>query len=461
MVRLEEAVAQVAGKRVLFLGRTRTMSEEDIELFLDRVGAQRAKSMEDEEIGLIVLGRLVNPVEEAWSDAQEKAGIPVVTLEALERWYATHIDAESLLASLTLFPNRERMINLLHNPAIGDDLFCDILKRYDWEGLGPYESDENRDIAGSVVARFYPDIKRNHNIQYSPVGLFLVAAQADNPALLEALTKIPDYEITQRSQDAWMPRSLHEALLSNPALPEPLLLSFLQKDETRLRGLLAAHPSLPEAMQERLVREEDVWVLEGLARNPSLSDAVRETLMQTGPPKVRQSVATHQPFDAKTLQRLVDEKEEEILCALASNERLEKEAFEKLMESGIESVLVALASNEALPVELPERLERTRMPSILRALAGNPSAPKALLERLTRVRDKALYVALAQNPSTPERLLRNFSKIKEKDIQKALAANPATPIEILLAYQTDGELNQILKRNEAFGDYIRQNLGMQ
>ncbi len=457
---MEEALASIAGKRVLFLGKSRTMSEEDIELFLDRVGAERAQSTEQEGIGMIVLGRLVNPVEEAWSDERERAGIPVVTLEALEAWYATHIDAESLIASLTLFPNRERMINLLHNPAIHDDLFCEILKRYDWEGLGPYESDENRDVAGSVVARFYPEIEKNHNIQYSPVGLFLVAAQAEHPALLEALAQVPDYEITQRSRDAWMPRTLHESLLLNPKLPAPLLERFIASADPRKGGFAAAHPALEERMQRKLLESDERRSWEGLARNPALSDAVREALLEKKDAQVRRAVYAEQPLTPGDVEKALEEGDEALLCALAANVRLDGEAYRLLLESGESQVLETLAANEALPLSLYETLEKGRRPEVLRALAANLSLPEAMIERLTRVRDKEVYIALAGNPSTPRRLLLNFSKIREREIHKALASNPATPIEILLSYQTDGELNQILKRNEAFGEYIRQNLGM-
>ena len=78
---------------------------------------------------------------------------------------------------------------------------------------------------------------------------------------------------------------------------------------------------------------------------------------------------------------------------------------------------------------------------------------------MTRIRDKEIFVALASNPSMPENQLQNFSKIRDRDVMAALASNPSTPIEILLGYQTDAELSNILKRNEAFTEYIKRNIG--
>jgi len=456
---LAQIMESVRGKKILFLGQTRTMSEEDIELFLDQVGAQKATDETDEPIALIVQGRLINPHEEAYCDEKEKAGTPVVSLEALEKYYASHIDPDALLGSLKLFANRERIINLLHNHAISDDLFCEILKLYDWEDQGPFESDENRDVAGTLVARFYPDIERNHNIQYSPVGPFLVAAQSDHIHLLEAMALIPDYEITQRSQDVWMPRTLHESLLINPYLPAELLEHFWQSGDLRKQGFVAMHPNLPESKQHELIQAKECWIHEGLARNPNLLKELHQAFLTSDNAMVKYAFLQTQPLSWETIETLVKEGDEKSLEAIGANPHLDEETAMRLIGLGNETLLGALAANPSLTEPVYEAIEATKNVSVLRKLAANPSAPSKLLERLTRIRDKEVYIALASNPSTPQSHLKNFSKIRDLDIRKALASNPSTPIEILLSYQTDADLANILKRNEAFGEYIKQNIG--
>jgi len=456
---LAQIIDSLQGKKILFLGQSRTMSEEDIELFLDQVGAEKAKDETDEPIALIVLGRLINPYEEAYSDEKEKAGVPVITLEELEKYYASYIDPDALLGSLTLFANRERIINLLHNRAISDDLFCDILKLYDWEGQAPFETDENRDVAGTIVARFYPDIERNHNIQYSPVGPFLVAAQCENAKLLEAMVLIPDYEITQRSQDIWMPRTLHESLLINPNLPASLLEQFWQTGDLRKQGFVALHPTLPESRQSELIKSKECWIHEGLAKNPNLSQNLYNKFLNSTNEVVKNAFLQSQPLSLDTIETIVNEGDEKSLEAIGSNPYLDETVAIKLIKSGNETLISSLASNRSLSENAYEAIEATKNVSILRKLAANPSVPSKLLERLTRIRDKDIYAALAANPSTPQTHLRNFSKIRDKDIRISLASNPSTPIEILLSYQTDADLANILKRNEAFGEYIKQNIG--
>ncbi len=456
---LGKIVDSLDGKKVLFVGKTKTMSEEDIELFLEQAGAQKAEDENDAPIGMIVLGRLYNPHEEAMCDAMEREGVPVVDIEKIEAHYAATIDPDSLLGSLTLFRNRERIINLLHNRSIPDELFCEILKLYDWEGKGPFESDENRDVAGTLVARFYPEIERNHNIQYSPLGPFLVAADCADPKLLEAMASIPEYEISQRSIDSWMPRTLHESLLINPSLPASLLQKFAQSDDERKRAFAAMHPGLDPALQRSLAKSESEQILEGLARNPSLVPDLHEKLLESPYSSVRCAFLSHQPLQEEIVEG-IERFDEGSLRAIARNRHLSEEKAIRLLNSGRIEILEELAGNESLPPSIYEEIFAKNDIALNRKLAANSALGEDLLRKLVRVRDKELYAALASNPSMPPRDLQNFSKIRDRQIMAALASNPSTPIDILLGYQTDAELNTILKRNEAFGDYIKRNIGM-
>ncbi len=456
---IEKIVDKLAGKSVLFVGKTKTMSREDIELFLEQSGAVRADDESDESIGMIVFGRLVNPVEEAMCDSMEKKGIPVVSIEELERYYAATIDRDALLGSLTLFRNKERIINLLNNRAIPDRLYCEILKLYDWEGKGPFETDENRDVAGSLVARYYPDINSNHNIQYSPLGPFLVAAQCDDEKLLEAMAMIPDYEISQRSVDVWMPRTLHESLLINPAIPESLLKKYAGSMIERERAFAAMHEKLPTELQHRLYDNGSELVLEALAKNPSLDPSLHERLLKSGIEAVRLSFLKSQPLSDRILDD-IQEYDEDTLRAIGKNRHLSEENALKLIRSGKSSLLESLAENERVSPAVYEALYAKKEMAIYRKLATNEAVGEDILQKLLRIRDKEVYIGLAANPSMPQVHLKNFSKIRDRGIMAALASNPSTPIDILLGYQTDSELNTIVKRNEAFGAYIKHNIGM-
>ena len=450
-------VEGVKGRKILFVGKTKTMSPEDIELFLQQCGAEAATDENDPALGMAVRGRLLNPVEERMCDDLEKSGVAVVGIEGVEAYYAANIEREALLGSLMLFRNRSRIINLLHNSFLDDDLFCDILKLYDWEGRGPFESDENRDVAGAMVARFYPEIERNHNIQYSPVGPFLVAAHSGNEKLLEAISTIPDYEITQRSADRWMPATLHESLLLNPALGGEVLERFCDSKDERKRAFAAMHPALSAKRQRQFAKSGSKQVLEALARNGSLLDELYERVLGSEYGEVRLAFLAHQP-PGRLLERL-DELDEESQRAVGRNVRLDEDSAMKLVKSGLKPLLEEMASNETLTDAVYRELYDLDDLGIRRRLAANRSVCGEILQGMTRIRDKEIFVALASNPSMPENHLRNFSKIRDRDVMAALASNPSTPIEILLGYQTDAELSNILKRNEAFTEYIKRNIG--
>ncbi len=457
---MEEIVPSLRGRKILLFGRNKPISEEDMSLFLESAGASLADDESEDGIALVVKGRLMNPVEESICDDFEKSGIPVVEIEAIESYYASTIDRDMLLGSLKIFRNKERIINLLHNDSIDDNLFCEILKLYDWGGKAPFESDENRDVAGSMVSRFYKDIERNHNIEFSPVGPFLVAAESDKKALLEAIAMIPDYEITQRSGDYWMPATLHEALLVNGNIPTDILENFARSGDERKVAFAAAHPLLSEETQKYLFSKDEKRILEGLAKNPSLSKNLYETLFEKEDSDVRCMVLKYQPLPASIFSQL-HELDDSGKRSVGANIHLDEESAMRLFDAQEEEILKSLASNENLSSSIYEKIESTGDRDLLRILAANPSVEGSILKRLLRIRDKELYRALAANPSTPKEILENFSKIRDKDIAAALASNPSTPIEILLGYQMDAELSNILKRNEAFGDYIKENIGWQ
>ena len=454
---IDSIVEGVKDRKILFVGKTKTMSPEDIELFLQQCGAEAASDENDPALGIIVQGRLLNPVEEQMCDDLEKSGVSVVGVESVEAYYAANIEREALLGSLMLFRNRSRIINLLHNGYLEDDLFCEILKLYDWEGRGPFESDENRDVAGAMVARFYPEIERNHNIQYSPVGPFLVAAHSGNEKLIEAISTIPDYEITQRSADRWMPATLHESLLLNPALGSEVLERFCESKDDRKRAFAAMHPSLSPRWQRRFADCGSRQILEALARNSGLIDELRERLLESDYEEVRLAFLAHQP--PGSVPDRLDELDEKSQRAVGGNVRLDEESALKLVKSGLKPLLEEMASNETLTDTVYRELYDLDDLGIRRRLAANRSVCGEILQGMTRIRDKEIFVALASNPSMPENQLRNFSKIRDRDVMAALASNPSTPIEILLGYQTDAELSNILKRNEAFTEYIKRNIG--
>ncbi len=454
---IDKIVESVRGLKILFVGKTKTMSPEDIELFLLQCGAEAASDENDASLGMIVKGRLLNPVEERICDELEKSGVAVVGVESVEAYYAANIDRQALLGSLMLFPNRRRIINLLHNSFLDDDLFCEILKLHDWEERGPFESDENRDVAGAMVARFYPDIERNHNIQYSPVGPFLVAAHSSDEKLLEAISTIPDYEITQRSADRWMPATLHESLLLNPALGGEVLERFCDSKDERKRAFAAMHPALSAKRQWQFADSGSEQILEALARNRGLLVELYDRLLGSEYEEVRLAFLAHQPLRSvlDSLENL-DEKSQR---AVGRNVRLDEESALKIVKSGLKPILEEMASNETLTDSVYRELYNLDDLGIRRRLAANRSVCREILQGMTRIRDKEIFVALASNPSMPENHLQNFSKIRDRDVMAALASNPSTPIDILLGYQTDAELSNILKRNEAFTEYIKRNIG--
>lgn len=217
------------------------------------------------------------------------------------------------------------------------------------------------------------------------------------------------------------------------------------------------HPALSANRQRQFAESGSRQILEGLARNMSLLDELYERLLESEYGEVRLAFLAHQP-PGSILERL-DELDEESQRAVGRNVRLDEDSAPKLVKSGLKPILEEMASNETLTDAVYRELYDLDDLCIRRRLAANRSVCGEILQSMTRIRDKEVFVALASNPSMPENHLQNFSKIRDRDVMAALASNPSTPIEILLGYQTDAELSNILKRNEAFTEYIKRNIG--
>lgn len=448
--------ATFQGGNAYLYGRTKKLSPEDIDLFFEQVGMGIAETLDD-SVTLIVRGRLMNPIEEEEADEAERNGMQSIEIAELEAAFAAQVDADSLLGSLKLFADQERIVNLLHNEALPDDLFCAILGLFDWQEKAPFEIDANRDISACIINRFYEDAKRNHNIAHASVGLALVAAQAENPKILSILARMPDMELSKRSMDVWTPRTLHEALLINPHLAAEDVVRFAKSDDLRLQGFAAAHGNLPLSWQEKLSQSRACWVHEGLSCNPALSPSLTGILLASDNPKVRASTLEHQPLPAETVLPLVTQLNATEAAALGRNLCLGQALYAELIAMGNIVLNAALAGNEKLSKACLKQLGAVQDRTVEKRLACNPNVDRETLEKFYKTVE--LHESLAANPSLPEPMARALFSEGRETVLRFLAANPATPLDLLQQLQIYPHLHEIVKRNPTFGRNIQRNIG--
>ncbi|HHH72998.1 MAG TPA: hypothetical protein ENL04_04155, partial [Sulfuricurvum sp.] len=165
------------GKRILLFGSPRALANNEFDRLLAAAGIGQAYR-HDESVSVVIEGRLVNPVEqETLERLYAEHSIVPVDINTFEHVLCTQLEPDRILMSLKLSRDRERLHAFLQNPHIDDAFFLRLISMYDWENEGFFGSDENRDVTAALIGRFYDNLERNHNIQYSTLGLMHLIAQ--------------------------------------------------------------------------------------------------------------------------------------------------------------------------------------------------------------------------------------------------------------------------------------------
>ncbi|MDD5716460.1 MAG: hypothetical protein PHW64_01540 [Sulfuricurvum sp.] len=407
---------ELTGKSILLLGKTRALNTEEFDTLLKVHKIKRAKSY-DQEVSLIIEGRMMNPYEQEESARLYETGeAPIIELSQFEEWLCQSIEPNRLLMSLKLSRNQERLVDFLQNPYITDELFFKLLHLYDWQNEGLFDNDTNRDVTASIIGRFYHDLDRNHNVQYAMSGLAHLIERYGNTPLIEAISQLAPIarEIKTPSDRSY--NGVLDAIALHPDTPVSLLRLLLAE-----RSELLAH-RVPLSLETELLNIEKVHPI--LAHNESLS---------------RQGVA------------LLSESFGDVIAA---HTLLDEALFEHFFTLYPRQ----LASNPSLSESMQERLIRSENDEVLKALASNGALSTS---RCTDLYASGRFsAALAANPSLPDTMLNALSQSNDPSVLGALAANPSTPIDLLFQLSLDQRFERSVKTNPAFGKHIQtHNIG--
>ncbi|MGE4396868.1 MAG: hypothetical protein AB7D34_05365, partial [Sulfurimonas sp.] len=127
---------ELQNRAILLFGKSRAFSSDEFEsqLKFHKIGLSNEFG---DEAALVVEGRMMTPYEQNISDElyeKHSRDIEFISIDVLERELAKHIDANTLLMSLKLSRDKERLKSFLKNSMISDELFFKLLKMYSWGG---------------------------------------------------------------------------------------------------------------------------------------------------------------------------------------------------------------------------------------------------------------------------------------------------------------------------------------
>ncbi|WP_418641025.1 hypothetical protein [Sulfurimonas sp. ST-27] len=398
-------------KTILLLGKSRAFSEDEFVSQLKFHNITLCKEVTD-AVTLVVEGRMMSPYEQNLSDTlYEEEKYEFMNIDLFEKLLAEEIDSDTLLMSLKLSNDKKRLKSFLQNSCIEDALFLKLLKMYSFGGEDFFENDDNRDVSAALIARFYENIERNHNVQYATTGIYHLIVQTKNEQLLEAI-----------------------------AFLEP------SKKHPKIIKALALHEKTPTNVLKMFLKKGDEATKEAMAYNVNLDKNIARELIKNK--KLAEIAAQNIRLDEEMFSLLSECKN-----ALAANETLNEAMQQELVTCNDETIHLALAANKCLHVITCKQLLCLNNERIRQVIYANSATPRDILE--SAYKEGNCSEALSRNNATPQNILEELFKCGDAQILLNLANNENTPVDILYQLQLESRFERAVKTNKTFSKHIQ------
>ncbi len=439
-------------KTILFFGKSRAFAADEFNSQLKHHNISVVKEYE-ENLLYAVDGSMMNPYEQNASEAlYEKGGVTFISIDELERELVKEIDEDTLLMSLKLSHDKERLKSFIQNGMISDELFLKLLKLYSWSGEDFFENDNNRDITAALIRRFYENIERNHNVEYATLGLMHLIAQCKNEKLIEVIFSLEPIQKSLSFEIKDSKFNILRAIATHSYTPKSVIKTLIKKSNTYIKVLIAMRSNCDVNMQQRLFEDGDDEVLEALSYNTMLDKKIAKVLIRKE--KYIKNIAKYIELDEEIFIQLL----ESCSVELAKNESLTYLFQERLISLHSDKVRVSLASNTNLDEKFINELVSEGSEDVGFAIYENLTTPQQTLEEAYD--DRANHFALAHNKNTPKKILTLLSESDNAKVLEGLAKNESTPIDVLYQLQLDSRFERFVKENTAFGKHIQsENIG--
>ncbi len=446
---IEEIIKQNQNGTVLFLGRVTNFTPEELTNFLESQGMKYADKYVGQEVALVVLSTMMTPLEEETSYVLYDAKVPELRLAQFEEYYTTHIKPNTLMMSLKLSNDQERLKRLLKNGAFSDEVYLKLFKMYDWGNDGVYDNDENRDATITFVERFYrPYGFRDPAMVYSPITLSNIARDAKTADILDAMLTMPNHEIKQSRKEDLRPKNLREIVALNPNISHESIRYLLSFNDNRIKSFLACNSAIRVDAQELIFQEANDVTKLMLTQNNALDDKLFRELLKSDN-EIVESLLTFQTLTAKRLEYILEVNLPDELLAFMGENIL----IEKIVDSliGINKLLdYKLASNPEVNSELLVKLYEMYGEEFVLPLSSNPNTSTELLTHFYKSGDREVIQNLAANPNTNAEILKELCALNEHEINRALALNSSVELVYLEQFALDSELIMLMTKNKTY-----------
>lgn len=448
-MKIEEVIANNQGGTVLFLGRTPNFTKEELTNFLEAKGMKYANRYNGQEVALTVLSTMLTPLEDDISYTLYDAKVPEVRLEEFEAYYTKHIKPNTLMMSLKLSNDQERLKRQLKNESFSDEVYLKLFKMYDWCSSGVFDTDDNRDVTITFIKRFYsPDSFYDPTIVHSPITLSNIAYDTKRAEVLNGLLSMPNYEIKHSKKYTLRPKNLREVVALNEYIASEDIRFLLSFNNERINTFLASNSAIRLKEQEDILATANEVTKLMLTQNSSLNDKIFKEFLADEEGIVK-SLLSFQPITTTRLETILKANlKQELLVCLGENPNIKSVAKELLFLNRV--LDYKLASNSALESELLERLYEKYGKELVVPISSNPNLSPKHLEEFYKLKSREVTLNLASNPTTPKPILKELCELNEHELNKALALNPSVELFYLEVFALDSELMQIMRKNETY-----------
>lgn len=443
-------------ENIFFTGRTNRIELEELEKYLVQRGAILVPCLE--KASIVIKGKYTPLTIEDELYELSKTCIDIIDIDTLEEEFSKNLDIDSILLAIKISKDQERLIKLLNNEFFEDEIFIKLLKLYDFKNEDIYDTDENRDVCTKIAERFCSLIETNHNIQYSPIGVYYTALEAQDSKLLEVIYNMPNYAISDKNAQEDQPLSLKEVVALNPNSSKTLHLQILKNNKVNELKFLALNDSISPMVRKKLYEKKNQDVNISLIKAGNFDDELINEFLKDE--VLKKELLKVLKLDNELFERVYKDLDDVSIIYLSSNESINTSMIETIFEKNIDNANINLLKNSNCDIsKIDEYLNQNDKVYNI-SIAHNEAISKEHFEKLVSLDDYDVNISLAQNISTPKDILVSLSKLEDRYIHEVLCANESTPINVLLQFQYDGGLKPIISNNDTFREFTRKMVGM-
>ena len=439
--------------RILILGKSDYFSDEEIDRFLKLKGFEVIRDYNGEELIGAIESRTLNMKYEMISERAYEDGIKHYPMSELEKLISKSLKINEILMSIKLSKDMDRVVRLLQNEYISDEMFLRLLDIYEWESREVHGSDRDRYVYWALLERFLELSIYEKDALYSPSTILKLIDSTDNSKLLDIISKFPPFSYKLRGGHTI---TIQQAISMRDIISQDTIKRLLKRKERGVDIALASNRALDNSSIKYLFDKNDSNIDEALAINLSIDDDIFEELFKRGSKEIRETMMQEQRLTKERVETILRYLEDEEISLIGKNRNIDNQAIERLLEIDSQELHRNLAKNSTIDSSFIERFYKDG--KFIDEIAQNPSTPIKILKELYE--DSQSMLELAKNPSTPQEILEELYQIGDFSYYEALASNPSTPMSILHQLKTDHRLWLILQYNQKFVEEANQEMGM-